>query len=690
MLNARNLDDQTYEQIVDNAEGRLPWVCPEWTNHNASDPGITLLELMAWYKELQQYHLNKLTDAMRRKLLKLAGVTPEGPRPARCGLRPEPDRRGRPALARLYTSEGIPFELEEPLPDVRPVLESARVISGDRSVDVTPVIRDRRVTFTPFLTDAGRGVLRLGFSETGGDTLSLWFSVAAPEGTKRNPFGAHSPDPRVILWRCEGAESTEVTRDDTHALSVSGQVRLRYTGDWPAGEDGLHWLTLELTDPGCEEEVRLEAVYEDMVIATQRETWAGTHFFRVEPGPETNIRIDNAQARTGIPALFLRVNGRWEESEDWIPTRREDGIAIGFDASGVDRSDTEPNVMVVSLDVDRASELLFDAKGLPGETFFLGLEGRTVIPEGFTLLCNTLLEDGTVSPELWHRVDDFYDSGPGDRVFTYDRARETVTFGDGEHGALLMEGHGAVLAAGMTVSYCAGGAIPEDAGLWFDDDGRPVEHTDAFGGSDGESLDEAQARLIRLLDTTRKCVSVQDYERLAKSTPGLRIRKVKALPGYDPEDPTGVSRFPVVTVVAVPEGREAKPAPDGRFLEAMRRELDSVRPIGVRVHVMAPEYADIDVSVSLRGAGDGAEESIREGLRAYFDKVGIGGTVSADDVAAIAQAAPGTLQVRSVRLRTPSAGCVQTSDGNIRLSRAGSACLRRLEVKRQDVRGGQE
>ena len=105
---------------------------------------------------------------------------------------------------------------------------------------------------------------------------------------------------------------------------------------------------------------------------------------------------------------------------------------------------------------------------------------------------------------------------------------------------------------------------------------------------------------------------------------------------------------------------------------------------------MAPTYVDIDVSVSLRGAGDGAEEHMTEGLRKYFDKVGIGGTVSADDVAAIAQASPGTLQVRNVRLRTPSVGCVQTSDGNIRLPRAGSACLRRLEITRQDARGGKE
>lgn len=75
VLHARNLDDQTYEEIVKAAKGRLPWLCPAWTDHNAHDPGITILELMAWYKEIQQYHMNQFTDELRWKLLKLAGVT---------------------------------------------------------------------------------------------------------------------------------------------------------------------------------------------------------------------------------------------------------------------------------------------------------------------------------------------------------------------------------------------------------------------------------------------------------------------------------------------------------------------------------------------------------------------------------------------------------------------------------------
>ena len=61
MLVPRRLDDQTYAEIVAEAEARLPWLCPAWTDHNAHDPGITVLELMAWYKELQQYQMDQIT-----------------------------------------------------------------------------------------------------------------------------------------------------------------------------------------------------------------------------------------------------------------------------------------------------------------------------------------------------------------------------------------------------------------------------------------------------------------------------------------------------------------------------------------------------------------------------------------------------------------------------------------------------
>ena len=685
MLKARNLDDQTYEEIVQAAEGRLPWLCPVWTDHNAHDPGITILELMAWYKELQQYHMNQFTDELRCKLLKLAGITRRPAAPARCAVELGPKAPERLEGERLETREEIPFELAEAVPARRPVLAQIRVVQGDRSRDVGELLGDRAITFQPFAQAGGEcSVLHIGLSQLGEGDLRLWFEVVPPEGTPRNPFSDPEQAPRTIRWTCLGAEGTRLVRDDTHALSVSGYVVLRPEGEWPAGGDGLHWLTLTLEDPGCEEEVRMSGVSAGRYSALQQETWARSHFFQAPAREDWTVRLADALARDGALAVFVRRADGWAQTDRWRAAADQGGRLLQVDASQT-AQDGADNVLAVTLDPMHSGRLLFDAKGLPGETFFLDLEGRTALTESFALLCETLERDGQVRPALWRCVEDLYACGPRDRVFTYDPVRETVTFGDGEHGALLRRGEGAVLAASLTLSYCEGGNIPGGENLTFAGDGLTVRNLAASGGAGQETAAQAQARLLRELNTTRKCVSAGDYERLARETPGLRVAAAKALPAFDPEEPTGVSRLPTVTVVAVPAGAGERPLPDRRFLAAVQARLDRLRPIGTRVKVIPPVYVELTVRVSLRGSEDGVERTLEEALRSFLEGCGIGGVLRAGDIAALVQAAPGVLQVRRVDLRTTAPGCYQNADGDIRLPRQAIPRLRELQVERLPV-----
>ena len=41
------LDDRDFQDLVNEARHRISQSCPEWTEHNVSDPGITLIELFA-------------------------------------------------------------------------------------------------------------------------------------------------------------------------------------------------------------------------------------------------------------------------------------------------------------------------------------------------------------------------------------------------------------------------------------------------------------------------------------------------------------------------------------------------------------------------------------------------------------------------------------------------------------------
>src|SRR5262245_62148443 len=82
MIPSPKLDDRTYADIVAEAMRLIPRYCPDWTNHNASDPGITLVELTAWMTELILYRLNRVPEKNYLAFLALIGVRLRSPQPA--------------------------------------------------------------------------------------------------------------------------------------------------------------------------------------------------------------------------------------------------------------------------------------------------------------------------------------------------------------------------------------------------------------------------------------------------------------------------------------------------------------------------------------------------------------------------------------------------------------------------------
>ncbi|MGM0576307.1 MAG: putative baseplate assembly protein [Myxococcota bacterium] len=83
MIPSPNLDDRSFEDIVEEAIRLIPQYCPEWTNFNKSDPGITLLELFAWMTEMSIYRLNRVPEKNYLAFLNLLGVQLRPPQPAR-------------------------------------------------------------------------------------------------------------------------------------------------------------------------------------------------------------------------------------------------------------------------------------------------------------------------------------------------------------------------------------------------------------------------------------------------------------------------------------------------------------------------------------------------------------------------------------------------------------------------------
>ena len=160
-----------------------PAACPEWTEHNVSDPGITLIELFAWMTDMLIYRLNRVPDKLHVALLELLGIELARRRPpaahrgslpalggaGRAAVR-DPGRTPRSGRSAPPRDESIVFQVAERLHD--PAAEAdglrgrARRRSRRRSRSLTapPGRRDRdqaAVRHAPQVGDA----LYLGFDE---------------------------------------------------------------------------------------------------------------------------------------------------------------------------------------------------------------------------------------------------------------------------------------------------------------------------------------------------------------------------------------------------------------------------------------------------------------------------------------------------------------------------------------------
>ena len=58
------LDDRRFQDLVDDAKRIVAARCPEWSDHNVSDPGVTLIEAFAFMADELFYRLNRVPDKL--------------------------------------------------------------------------------------------------------------------------------------------------------------------------------------------------------------------------------------------------------------------------------------------------------------------------------------------------------------------------------------------------------------------------------------------------------------------------------------------------------------------------------------------------------------------------------------------------------------------------------------------------
>ncbi len=149
MIPVPKLDDRNYADIMAEALRLLPRYAPDWTNHNPSDPGITILELTAWMTELLLYRVNRIPEKNYVAFLNMLGIRLRGPQPARSlvtfDLVEGAHRQVIPEGMQIATGQaaddhGVVFETQRELVLVGARLDRAFSYYEDRFSDNSPFI----------------------------------------------------------------------------------------------------------------------------------------------------------------------------------------------------------------------------------------------------------------------------------------------------------------------------------------------------------------------------------------------------------------------------------------------------------------------------------------------------------------------------------------------------------------------
>ncbi len=540
-----NLDDRRFQDIVDEAKRMIPSLCPVWTNHYVSDPGVALIELFAWMTEQVLYRLNQVPDRLYTQFLNLMGVAPYPAQPATADLtfwlsatpnEPVVVPAGT-EVATIDADRALVFTTVEELRIDQPVLAGALVGRGEDSLrDVIAELRYDRDTVACFASDPVEpgDCFYLGFDRPlAGQTLALAVSTAVA-GVGIDP--TRPP----ILWEAWSGEYWVPC--GVHADATGGLNR-----------DG----TVVLLVPRRHEPLTLEG---------QRRWWVRVRL--VQPDQDQPTYQTSPLLRT-VEVVCRGGTVRAEHSQQVL------------------------------------DEVIGRAPGQPGASF--ALAHRPILPRRPDEVVTVTVGDQTADwievadfsasgPTDRHVV---WDEALGTLHFG-----PAVSHPDG-----TVRQHGAVPALGAVVavrSYRHGGGAAGNVGertITLLRSAIPfvsrVENLKAAsGGVDAEQPDNVKARGPMALRTGQRAVTLSDYERLTLESTS-QVARARCLAPHLAHDPVRVLVVPRLAKTADNLTIDDFALSDALYA-TVAQHLDERRVIGTEVEITSPYYVGVSVAALVR------------------------------------------------------------------------------------------
>lgn len=555
-----NLDDLRFQSdLVDEARKRIIHYCPEWTEYNISDPGITMIELFAWMTELMVYRLNRVPEKNYLKFLEMLGYQQIPAKTAETNIT-------------FWLSAQLPLDENDSTSVIVPAGTEVQsedqpdpvVFTTSRELRiVAPLLSHLRTESNfnqNFYSRLGIEVFR-PFSKSPqiGDTFYLGFNV-------KNNISGH------ILkfdFECEPTEAVGIRRENPP------------------------WVWECLTDDGWKE-VRVST------FEGERDTTGGLNNARGVLTLYTPLDF-SAQVLHGLQAFWVRCRIEQRDPSQGMYTESPRVTNLHVYSAGAQVP--AANAQVVT------GELIGESIGEPGQRFPLTHAPVLNFTEDETIEVEETI-DGLQVFVPWKRVDDFSLSDKYSRHYMLDTAKGEIIFGpsvrqsDGstiQYGRIPESGHRI-----RVTDYRYGGGIrgnlPANAldilntSLAYISRASNLKRT--LGGRDQETLEELIQRAQREIRTQRRAVTAADFEQftLSSSPAVARTRCIT------PDD----SGSGTVTILIVPDvidslengNLHALYVPDD-LRSKVRGYLDKYRLLTTALNIEEPKYFGIKVKATI-------------------------------------------------------------------------------------------
>jgi len=607
------LDDRSYEQLRDELVRRIPVYQPEWTDHNPSDPGITLIELFAFLGENLLFRFNQIPETARLEFLRLLQIPLRPAQPAHVLLAlTATDPAG--VLVPLDSEAragSLPFATRT---EVRVLPVEARAVA--KTAAPQPDQTAEPEVFGFFL----RAVDAIGGLSSSEAAACYRAETVPPSGTGPAVDFAQAVD--GVLWVAVLAAGNADPAALRKALALNKDAPIHLNLGIVLDRESPSLADLDPC-PGAGAEPAGPAV--DWQISTGRLDPAGEPvYLALGLGGDTTrglrqegvvrLRLPRREEDLGVFPLAdpdLAGTGDLPPQLDdataakvvcWVRAFRRDGgrfsrvLWVGTNAAEAEQ-------------VQKARpELLGTGTGQPDQRY--RLIHRPAIADSLTLEVEG--PDGWVA---WREVDGFHASGESDSVYILDPEAGEVRFGNGVQGAAPQIGR-RIRAREYQFGGGAEGNVPAGAvtRLPAFPAVKASNPLPARGGAAAEAVAAALDRIPGELRRRDRAVTEGDFRELAAMTPGADVGRAECLPRFDPKT-RNLQAAGVVTVVVWPREDAAHPnapQPDRELLRAVCRFLDQRRLITTELWVIPPVYRKVAVSVGLQVKPGFGTEAVRQ------------------------------------------------------------------------------